>query len=115
MDETNDMDLLDRQLREAAPYLDDDGFTRRVLQKLPVRRPRLQAFRASILLGASVIASMVAYLLSDDGRFVSEGMVRMASMSPLMILFIAMGLGVVVLAGGVAAAGSRDRGLRILG
>ncbi len=115
MDETNEMDLLDRQLREATPYLDDDGFTGRVLQKLPVRRPRLQAFRASILLGAAVIASMVAYLLSDEGRFVSEGMVRMAGMSPLMILSLAMIIGILVMVGGVAAAISRDRGLRILG
>src|SRR5437867_5319059 len=26
---------LDQQLRDAAPYIDDDGFTARVLQKLP--------------------------------------------------------------------------------
>jgi hypothetical protein len=38
MDEKNREDWLDQQLREAAPYIDDDGFTARVLQKLPVVR-----------------------------------------------------------------------------
>jgi len=31
-----DDDTLDRQLREAAPYIDDEGFTARVMAKLPV-------------------------------------------------------------------------------
>lgn len=112
MDETNDFDLLDRQLREAAPYIDDDGFTRRVLQQLPARRPRLQLFRAIILLGVTLLASIVAYFLSDGGRFISDGMMRMAGMSPIMILAIAAIVGVLMMAAGMAAAISKNHELR---
>lgn len=114
MDETPDIDLLDRQLAEAAPYIDDDGFTRRVLERLPVRRPRLQRFRATILLGATLIASLVAYLLSDGGRFISNGIIRMASLPPLVILAIATVAGVLVMAIGIVAALSKNQnpGLR---
>ena len=112
MNETSDIDLLDRQLREAAPYIDDGGFTRRVLEKLPARRASLQRFRATILLGAAVIASMVAYLLSGGGRFVSNGIVRMAGLSPTMILGIAMIAGMLVMAAGIIAAISKDHPLR---
>ena len=78
MDETTEMDWLDRQLREAAPYLDDNGFTRSVVQKLPARRRNLQMVRATILLLATLVASALAYVLSGGGRFVTEGLVRHA-------------------------------------
>ena len=112
MDEANDIDLLDRQFREAAPYIDDDGFTRRVLHQLPARRPRLQLFRATILLGVTLLASIVAYFLSDGGQFISDGIMRMAGMSPIMILAIAAIVGVFVMAAGMVAAISRNRELR---
>ena len=35
MKQVNQEDWLDRELREAAPYIDDEGFTARVLQQLP--------------------------------------------------------------------------------
>ncbi len=38
MNEIKQEDWLDRQLREAAPYIDDEGFTARVLQQLPPPR-----------------------------------------------------------------------------
>ncbi len=38
MDNISEEDQLDRQLRDAAPYIDDDGFTARVLQQLPAPR-----------------------------------------------------------------------------
>jgi hypothetical protein len=104
MDETTEMDLLDRQLREAVPYIDDDGFSQRVLKKLPARRSRLQTMRATILFSATLLASIVAYVLSDGGRFVVDGIVRMAGMSPLMIIAIAAIAGLLIMAGGVAAA-----------
>ena len=34
-----DDDTLDRQLRDAAPYIDDEGFTARVMARLPAARP----------------------------------------------------------------------------
>ena len=35
MDEIEQEDWLDRKLREAAPYIDDDGFTARVMEAIP--------------------------------------------------------------------------------
>lgn len=112
MEQSNDIDVLDRQLRDAAPYIDDAGFTRKVLQQLPARRPSLQRFRATILLGATLVASLIAYLLSDGGRFISDGVVRMARMSPLMILLIAGIVGALVMGVGVVAAVSKNHELR---
>ena len=112
MDETTEIDWLDRQLREAAPYLDDNGFTRGVLQKLPARRPRLQMVRATVLFVATLIASIVAYYLSDGGRFVTDGVVRMVGMSPLMVIAIGAILGILVMAGGITAALFKNRELQ---
>ena len=112
MDEKDNIDLLDRQLREVAPYIDDDGFTRRVLQQLPARRPRLQLFRATILLSITLLASILTYFLSDGGRFITDAIMRMAGMSPMMILAIGAIGGICVMAAGMAAAISKNRELR---
>ena len=86
MEPANELDDLDRQLREAAPYIDDNGFTRRVLNQLPAPGVRRQPMRAAILLGASLVASIVAYFLSGGGRFVFEGFNRLEKISPVLIL-----------------------------
>jgi hypothetical protein len=112
MDETTEMDWLDRQLREAAPYLDDNGFTRRVAQKLPAQRPRSQAIRATVLFVATLVASILAYVLSDGGRFVTEAVVRMVGMSPLMVISIGVIFSILLMAGGVAAALFKNRELQ---
>jgi hypothetical protein len=104
MDETPELDWLDRQLREAAPYIDDAGFTRRVLQSLPALQPRLQLMRASVLLGATLIASVVAYFLSGEGRFVVEGIMRLAGLSPVMLLTVTVSASVLIMTGGIVAA-----------
>ena len=66
MDEKQQEDSLDRQLREAAPYIDDEGFTARVLQQLPPPRRGLDSLRAAILLGITLLASALAYVLSSN-------------------------------------------------
>jgi hypothetical protein len=108
MDETQEIDWLDRQLREAAPYIDDDGFSRRVLQRLPARRTNLQRFRAVVLLGATLVACLIAYLLSGRGEFVLQAVNRMAGMSPLMLAGIAVFAGIVITLAGSVAAISRN-------
>ena len=108
MDETQEIDWLDRQLREATPYIDDDGFSRRVLQQLPARRTSQQRFRSFIIFGATLIACLLAYLLSDGGAFVLHAVIRMAGMSPLMLVGIAMLAGLLIMLGGAAAAVSRN-------
>jgi hypothetical protein len=53
----NDPDWLDPILRRPGAHLDDDGFTQRVMSRLPP--PRNGRARAAILLGAAVAAGLV--------------------------------------------------------
>ena len=50
-----DDETLDRQLCEAAPYIDDDGFTARVIASLPAARREPQWLRAMIVVGLALI------------------------------------------------------------
>ncbi len=63
MDENSQEDLLDARLRDEAAYIDDAGFTARVVRKLPAR-PVRHWLRALILLGVTLVASVIAYFLS---------------------------------------------------
>ena len=112
MDEKSREDWLDRQLREAAPYIDDDGFTARVLQKLPVARPRRQSLRSAILLGITLLGSALAYTLSDGGRFIAVEMERLAVLPSLWLIALALASGLLVMAGGLIAAISKTRQLQ---
>ncbi len=109
MDENLQEDLLDARLRDEAPYLDDAGFTSRVVQKLPARRVR-RSYRAFLLLGITVAACLVAFWLAGGTSLVFEAYANVAMM-PLMSMWIcAAAAGGVVMAGGLAAAYSRARG-----
>ena len=60
MNSPEENDPLDALLREQISYIDDGGFTARVVQSLP---PRRRAWlRPVFLLGATVIGSMLAVL-----------------------------------------------------
>lgn len=89
-------DPLDRQLRETAPYIDDGGFTARVVAKLPAPGRARRSLRGTILVAITALGSAIAYTLSDSGRFVNEAVVRL-SMLPLSILLLfTFGCGLVV-------------------
>jgi len=107
MEEMNQEDWLDRQLRDAAPYIEDSGFTVRVLQQLPAPRRRGQSLRPAILIGMSLLASALAYVLSDGGRFVVVGMARLTVLPSLWLFLLALGSGILVMAGGLIAAMSK--------
>jgi anti-sigma factor RsiW len=109
MNDVNQEDSLDRQLREAAPYIDDEGFTARVLKKLPAQRPRRDSLRAVILLGITLLASALAYTVSDGGRFVSVGVERLAILPMIWIFALAVASGVLMTGLGLAAAISNNR------
>jgi hypothetical protein len=112
MDEMNQEDWLDRQLREAAPYIDDHGFSARVLAALPVPRRKQLSLRSVILIGITLLGSVLAYVLSDGGRFVSVNVARVASLPLLWLLLIAFGSGILVTGGGLIAAISKSRELQ---
>jgi hypothetical protein len=112
MEQVNQEDWLDRELREAAPYIDDEGFTARVLQQLPAPRRSHDLLRAAILLGMTFLASVLAYVVSGGGRFVSITLERLAVLPVLWIFLLALASGLVIAAVGATAAVSRDRGLQ---
>ncbi len=68
---TESDEILEKRLREEASYIDDDGFTARVISRLPVRRRR-NPFRAIVLTVASLLAAAFGYFLTEEGRFVWE-------------------------------------------
>src|SRR2546430_13932541 len=103
MDEKNREDWLDRQLREAAPYIDDDGFTARVLQKLPVARPQRQSLRAVILIGTTLLAWALAYVLSDGGRFLAVEIGPLKALAAVWLLVVAVGSGILGMGRGLCA------------
>jgi len=108
----NQEDWLDKELREAAPYIDDEGFTTRVLQQLPPPRRGNDFLRGAILLGMTFLASVLAYVVSDGGRFVSNTFERLAALPVLWIFVLALASGLVIAAVGATAAISRDRGFQ---
>ena len=100
----NPEDWLDRQLRDVAPYIEDAGFTQRVLRQLPARRQRSSVARPFILIGMSVLASVLAYFLSDGGRFLIVEMTRLSALPVVWLFALVIGSGVLLMSGGLAAA-----------
>ena len=107
MDETTREDWLDRQLREAVPYIEDDGFTAGVLAKLPRPRERRESLRTIILLGLTALGSALAYTLSGGGQFIAVEMARLSTLPTLTLYAIALGSGILVMTGGLVAAMSK--------
>lgn len=108
MDENFQEDWLDTRLRDEAAYIDDAGFTKGVVQKLPAR-PVRYAVRAVILLSVTV-ASVIAYLLSGGGWFLAEEVTRFARL-PLPVIWLCAAIATgLVMAGGLAAAMFRTSG-----
>lgn len=102
-------DWLETRLREEVPYIDDDGFTARVVQKLPARRIR-RSLRATILIGLTIVASVIAYLVSGGGLFILEGITRFALLPLPIILLCAAVATAIVMAGSLAAVVSKTSG-----
>jgi len=107
VEQVNQEDWLDQQLRQAAPYIDDEGFTARVLQQLPPPRRGHDVLRAAILLGMTFLASVLAYIVSGGGRFVSVTLERLAALPALWVLVLALASGLIIAAVGATAAISR--------
>jgi hypothetical protein len=112
MKQVNQEDWLDRELREAAPYINDEGFTARVLQQLPPPRHRDDLLRAAILLGMTLLASVLAYVVSGGGRFVIVTLERLAALPALWVFVLALASGLMIAAVGAAAAISKGRALQ---
>jgi hypothetical protein len=101
-------DWLDARLREEAPYIDDAGFTGRVMKQLP-RRRSLRTQRAIIILTATILSVVIAYFASGEGWFVREALVRAATLPPLVVFAFVLGCGLLLIVGGLWAALTRIR------
>ena len=109
MDEKLQEDWLDARLRDEAPYIDDAGFTSRVVQKMPARQVR-RSYRAFILVGITLAACIAAYSLAGGSNFAFDTFANVAFLPKTTILIFAGIAGVLVMVGGLAAALSRVRG-----
>jgi hypothetical protein len=109
MEEMLQEDSLDARLRDDAPYIDDAGFTSRVVQKLPARQVR-RSYRAFILIGITLVACLAAFRLSGGSSFFVEG-VTYVTMMPMTVMWLCVAVVAgLVMAGTLAAAYSRLRG-----
>jgi len=109
MSDATEQDWLDRKLQEAASYIEDDGFTARVLRQLPQPVQRLQFLRPLILVGMSAFASALTYVLSDGGRFLIVEMFKVTTIPTLWVVVFALASGMLVMAGGIFAAMARNQ------
>lgn len=102
-------DVLDRQLRQAVPYIDDNGFTAGVLSQLPAPQQKPASLRGVILIGLTVLGSVLSYKLSDAGHLITSGMIRAASLPMLWILLGAAASGMLATIAGATAAVVKSR------
>jgi hypothetical protein len=104
-------ELLDARLREELPYIDDNGFTARVMRQLPRRRFSLQTQRAMIVFVTSIVGVIVAYFASGEGMFVQQALARLAHLPPLQLLFLTLASTMMIMLAGIYAALARAREL----
>ncbi len=108
MDERVQEDWLDARLRDEAAYIDDAGFTARVVQHLPPARPR-RSLRALILFCITLLGSIITYVVSGGGKFIGAEIDRLAALPILWILALAAGCGLVLTSIATVAAFAKSR------
>lgn len=103
-------EALDRQLRDAASYIDDAGFTARVLGRLPAQQRRSpQSLRIFILMGLTLLGSALACVVSDSGRFIVVNLVRVANLPPLALGALTLVVGLLAVSGALLTAVAKLR------
>jgi hypothetical protein len=101
--------LLDARLRDEMPYIDNAGFTARVMKQLPRRRLSWSTQRAFIIFAATIVAVVIAYFASGEGIFVQDAFARAASLRPLQLLLLVFACGTGMTIAGLWAALTRTR------
>jgi hypothetical protein len=102
---THDADgELEQILSRESEYIEDDGFTERVLAALPPRRTNGRV-RALILISATVLAGLVALLVLPGGQVLLDAFVELMSYRPLVsdVPLAPLALVALLVCGGVAA------------
>ena len=101
-------DWLDARLRDEMPYIDDAGFTARVVQRLPTQRAR-RSFRDLILFGLTLLGSVTTYIVSGGGKFIGAEIDRLAALPIIWILAIAVSCSLVLTSIATVAAFAKTR------
>jgi hypothetical protein len=96
-------DLLDARLREETPYIDDAGFTARVMKQLPCRRLSWSSQRSLIILAATILSVVVAYFASGEGMFVHDAFARISGLQPVQLFLAIIGCGITMTVAGLWA------------
>jgi len=100
-------DLLDARLRDEAAYIDDAGFTARVMKQLPRRRLSWNKQRAVVIFIATIVSVVVAYFASGEGMFVHDAFARISGLQPLQLFLVIVACGIMMTIGGLWAALTR--------
>ena len=104
-------DLLDARLRDEMPYIDDAGFTARVMKQLPRRRVSWARQRALIILAATILSVVVSYFASGEGMFVHDAFARVAALQTLQLLLVILACATAMTIAGLWAALARRHDL----
>ena len=97
-------ELLDARLRDETPYIDDAGFTGRVMKQLPRRRVSWSSQRSFIIVAATILSVVVAYFASGEGMFVHDAFARISRLQQLQLFLIIVACGVTMTIAGLWAA-----------
>ena len=110
MEEQLQEDWLDARLREEAPYIDDEGFTARVMQQLPPAR-QSRSLRSAILIGMAVIATIAAFLASSEFLATTATFLVAMPIATIAALAVCASLAVIIFGTTMAVARVRDQRL----
>ena len=103
-------ELLDARFRDEAPYIDDAGFTARVMKQLPRRRVSWVSQRSIVILAATILSVVVAYFASGEGMFIHDAFARISTLQQLQLILIIVACGITMTIAGLWAALGRERG-----
>ena len=96
IDEQLQADWLDAELRDEMPYIDDAGFTASVMQQLPARRHASRSLRSAILIGVTMLACVVVYVLTGRGELFADSAAFLVAMPFVTVCVIAGGCALLV-------------------
>ncbi len=108
IDEQLRADWLDAKLRDEMPYIDDAGFTAQVVNQLPAHRRASRSLRSSILIGVTLLACVVAYILTGRGELFADSAAFLVAMPFVTVCAIAGCCALVVTVLGAFAAITRQ-------
>ena len=114
IDEQLQADWLDAKLRDEMPYIDDAGFTARVVKQLPAHRRASRSLRSAIIIGVTFLACVVTYFLTGGGQIFADSAAFLVAMPFATVCVIAGCCALLVTVFGALAAFTREGNQRAL-